>query len=149
MSALLNRKRTARPKTLVLGLRASGSPGACRPWPEPSTQIVGPMPARRSEDSDARVRQIHGTTVAAVPVMLGPRNAAVVTGFPWRWCRDTAKALGVPMIGYGRKRGIRPDAFLAALESSNRNRPAAEDPMSGAELAARLRQALGKVRVSR
>ncbi len=52
---------------------------------------------------------------SVLPLIIGPANAEAATGFPWRWCSDTAAALGVPRVGYNKKRGIR-DLFLAALE---------------------------------
>lgn len=62
--------------------------------------------------------------VRALPLIIGPLNAEAVTGFPYRWCRDTAARLGVPFVGAGRKRGIRADLFLAALERQPEEGPA-------------------------
>ncbi len=40
-------------------------------------------------------------------------------GQGYRWCRDTAHALGVPVINIGRKRLIPAAAFFAALEKAS------------------------------
>ncbi len=62
--------------------------------------------------------------VKALPIIIGPKNAEAATGFAYRWCRDTAARLGVPFVGAGRKRGIRADLFLAALEREQHTEPA-------------------------
>ncbi len=55
---------------------------------------------------------------SVLPLIIGPANAEAATGFPWRWCRDTAVALGVPRLGHNKKGGIRADLFVAALEKN-------------------------------
>lgn len=53
------------------------------------------------------------------PLLLGPKNCLAAIGADWRWCRDQARALGVPLVGVGRKQFVRADLFLAALEAAN------------------------------
>jgi hypothetical protein len=62
--------------------------------------------------------------VKVLPVLLGPKNTEAATGFSYRWVRDTATRLGVPFVGSGRKRAVRADLFLAALERE----PTVEEP---------------------
>jgi hypothetical protein len=72
--------------------------------------------------------------VAVLPVLLGPKNTEAATGFTYRWVRDTAARLGVPFVMAGRKRAVRADLFLAALEREQeparevRTKPALADP---------------------
>jgi hypothetical protein len=67
--------------------------------------------------------------IKPLPLLIGPRNAEAVTGFTYRWVRDTAAALGVPFVAFGRKRAVRADLFLAALERSpSRTGLPLEDP---------------------
>lgn len=55
---------------------------------------------------------------AVIPLLLGPANCESAVGFSWRFVRDHAPVLGVPIIGTGRKRCVRADLFVAALERS-------------------------------
>lgn len=72
--------------------------------------------------------------IAAIALIIGPLNAEAATGFNYRWCRDTAARLGVPFVGAGRKRGIRADLFIAALEREQQVRAADQDaPVDPAE----------------
>lgn len=50
------------------------------------------------------------------PIYIGPRNAEHVIGQSWRWCRDTARRLGVPVLRVGGKPLIRAVQFAMALE---------------------------------
>jgi hypothetical protein len=87
--------------------------------------------------------------VVSYPLIIGPKNAEAVTGFPWRWCRDTARRLCVPFIGHGRKQGVRADLFLAALESDEVKASDEERnirSLSSEDLSTRVRSLLGKVR---
>jgi len=88
-----------------------------------------------------------------LPLLVGPRNAEAVTGFPWRWCRDRAVALRVPFLGAGQKRALRADLFIAALERSGVT-PPESDTASPAVVdcgdpAATVRAMLGKRRAAR
>jgi len=82
------------------------------------------------------------SAVHVLPVVIGPGNALAATGWPWRHVRDHAEALGVPFVGAGRKRGVRADLFLAALERQGAQ-PATPDAVDQAE---QLRARLGKRR---
>ncbi len=55
---------------------------------------------------------------AVIPLLLGPANCESAVGLPWRFVRDHAPELGVPIIGTGRKRCVRADLFIEALERS-------------------------------
>ena len=93
--------------------------------------------------------------IKCLPLLIGPANAEAVTGFNWRWCRDSAASLGVPFVGRGRKRAIRADVFITALEQSGTVTPAVkrdierDAPLSlpsvvPADPAAAVRRLLGK-----
>jgi len=90
--------------------------------------------------------------VKPLPIIIGPANAEACTGFPWRWCRDQAVALGLPFVGAGKKRGIRADVFVEAMEKSgsytdgtDTNGVAAAPPtFTPADTAAHVRALLGK-----
>lgn len=81
------------------------------------------------------------------PLLLGPANALAVVGAPWRWVRDTARELGVPTIGAGKKRFVPAAAFVAALEAAGKTQcvdDAAEpETLDPAEA---VRRALGRQR---
>lgn len=55
-------------------------------------------------------------TVAVAALYLGPDNAEACVGYSWRWVRDTARELGVPLVQVGRRYLIPVEAFRAALE---------------------------------
>jgi hypothetical protein len=83
------------------------------------------------------------------PIIIGPKNAEAATGWPWRWVRDTARALGVPVIGYGKKLGVRADLFIAALERVGPGAVAPDGTLDlGDDAAEAVRRALGKRRRS-
>jgi hypothetical protein len=48
---------------------------------------------------------------------LGPKNTEAVVGHGWRWCRDHAKAWGVPVLRVDAKPLIPAAEFFAALEA--------------------------------
>lgn len=82
--------------------------------------------------------------VKALPVLIGPKNAVAVTGFPWRWVRDQSAQLGVPSVGAGRKRAVRADLFVAALERAEvTTQPDAANENTG-DAAAAVRALIGK-----
>ncbi len=86
--------------------------------------------------------------VLVAPFVVGPKNAEAATGWPWRWVRDTARALGVPIIGHGRKLGVRADLFLAALDRVDPCQVAPDGALDVADPAETVRRALGKRRRS-
>lgn len=51
-------------------------------------------------------------------LIIGPKNAEQLTGWPWRHVRDHARRLGVPILTLGRKHGIDAKAFFAAVRPS-------------------------------
>ena len=50
------------------------------------------------------------------PIFLGPANAEQAHGWPWRYVKERARQLGIPMLGTGKKLCVSSSAFLAALE---------------------------------
>jgi hypothetical protein len=83
------------------------------------------------------------------PLFIGPLNATAMTGHSWRWCRDTARRLGVSVINV---RGSSKSVIVAAelLDAIARDeqahaatRPTAPPPAPGsdAEYAALLERA--------
>jgi hypothetical protein len=82
------------------------------------------------------------------PLVVGPKNSEAATGWPWRWVRDTARALGVPIIGHGRKLGVRADQFLAALERLDQADVTPGGTIELTDPAEAVRRALGKRRRS-
>lgn len=86
--------------------------------------------------------------VLVMPLVVGPKNAEAATGWPWRWVRDTARALGVPFIGHGRKLGVRADLFLAALSRVAPADVTADGAIELSDPAEAVRRALGKRRRS-
>lgn len=124
-------------------------------WPDSSPDLPGgpthtPIEGVRGSGEIAKSGQrtlggSPGTARAVVhvmPITIGPGNALAATGFPWRWVRDQAEALGVPFVGCARKRGVRADLFLAALEQQGA-KPSTPEPVDHAE---QLRARLGKRR---
>lgn len=116
------------------------SPKRRRP---PPCQVRG---AETSEvDSSSKPLKIKPATVTTLPLLLGPANTEAATGFSYRWVRDTASRLGVPFVGAGRKRAVRADLFLEALE--RQVVPIAElsdFPVEASDPAATVRALLGK-----
>jgi hypothetical protein len=74
------------------------------------------------------------------PLLLGPKNCLAAIGADWRWCRDQARALGVPLVGSGRKQFVRADLFLAALEAASNDTAEPEDET---DAAAEIRRLVG------
>lgn len=73
------------------------------------------------------------------PVLLGPKNCEAAVGAPWRWVRDQAAVLGVPLVGSGRKQFVRADLFLAALEAANET----TEPPAELDAAEQVRRLIG------
>lgn len=57
------------------------------------------------------------------PALIGPRNCEAFIGQPWRWVRDTARRLGVPVLTVGGKSFVRAPEMLAALEREAASQP--------------------------
>jgi hypothetical protein len=89
----------------------------------------------------------HRLAVAALTI--GTENADAVIGRPWRWCVDTAVALGVPVITVRRRPVIPAQAFLDALMVAGTSLPPAAaapsepTPTPDPQDAAEVLQALG------
>lgn len=88
------------------------------------------------------------TRAAVIPLLLGPANCESAVGLPWRFVRDHAPELGVPIIGTGRKRCVRADLFIEALERSGAGdlpslAKAEPEPLDAAEA---VRRAIGVTR---
>lgn len=100
--------------------------------------------------SDTERHHASGTfrRVTSLPLLIGPKNAEAVTGFSWRWCRDAARRLAVPFVCHGRKRAIRADLFLAALESERDSAAGAteHEQLAPHDVSSRIRSMLGKTR---
>lgn len=84
---------------------------------------------------------------AVRPLTIGPRNAEAAVGQSWRWCRDHARAWGVPILRVDAKPIIPVDAFLTALESHAAVEGGATEHDEVDELEA-LRRRLGKRRTN-
>lgn len=87
-------------------------------------------------------REAAGTVA---PLLVGPGNALLVCGAPWRWVRDAASSLGVPFVEHGRKRLIPAAALLDALSRSK----ATDTPANDADPADAVRAMLALRRGSR
>ena len=84
-------------------------------------------------------------TAPVAPLTIGPKNAALVTGQSWRWVRDTAKRLGVPVHRTGGKPWLEPAQWLEAVRADAAPVEKEPDVVERDELAA-LRARFGKVR---
>jgi hypothetical protein len=84
-------------------------------------------------------------TAPVVPLTIGPKNAELVTGQPWRWVRDTARRLGVPVRRTGGKPWIEPAQWLEAVRADAAPVDAAPEVDERDELEA-MRRRFGKVR---
>jgi len=73
------------------------------------------------------------TAPAVQPLALGPANCAAIIGQPWRWTRDTARRLGVPVHRCAGKSWIEAETFLCALRAqSTEPKPPANDVAANA-----------------
>jgi hypothetical protein len=81
------------------------------------------------------------------PITIGPGNAVGMTGVSWRWLRDNARRLGVPIWHVGGKSMIPAAALLRALERA----AAQQEPheLTDEEERQRLRSQLGMERIPR
>jgi len=82
---------------------------------------------------------------AVAPIYIGPQNCEHVLGQNWRWTRDTAKRLGVPVLRVGGKPLIRVAELVPALERDAGQEPAAAIDDDELE---QMRATLGLVRIS-
>jgi hypothetical protein len=72
---------------------------------------------------------------------LGPKNAEAVVGHPWRWCRDHARAWGVPVLTVDRKTCIPTEPFFAALEAHAVKQPELDELSELEAMRERVRRA--------
>jgi hypothetical protein len=98
------------------------------------------MPARE----EARMK-IHMVQDSLAPITIGPGNAVGMTGVPWRWLRDNARRLGVPIWRVGGKSMIPAAPLLRALEREAGNEQPRE--LTDEEERQRLRVELGMERI--
>ena len=82
------------------------------------------------------------------PLILGPANSESATGWPWRFVKERARALGVPVLGSGKKQGVSASAFLAALERAPALDQHAPSPLTAEQAAEQVRAMLGKARLA-
>jgi hypothetical protein len=82
--------------------------------------------------------------IEVAPVAIGPKNAEVMAGVPWRWIIDHADELGIEFITVGAKRVVMADELRRALEGRRAANPEPE-VSEETELEA-MRRRLGKVR---
>ena len=99
------------------------------------------------ESSDQRLKPMRGADEAVAPITIGPRNAVGMTGVPWRWLRDNAARLGVPIWRVGGKSMIPATPLLRALEREAADQQPRE--LTDEEERQRLRGELGMERVPR
>ena len=84
-----------------------------------------------------------GSTIA--PITIGPGNAVGMTGVSWRWLRDNAERLGVPIWRVGGKSMIPAAPLLRALERVAAQHEPRE--LTDEEERQRLRSQLGMERI--
>ena len=60
------------------------------------------------------------------PIFIGPKNAELACGVPWRWLRDFAAREGVPLIRVGGKSMIPVRPLVAALQRAAAANPTRE-----------------------
>ena len=91
------------------------------------------------------VVRIERSTEAVIPITIGPRNAVEMTGVSWRWLRDSAQRLGVPIWRVGGKSVIPAGPLLQALKRE----AAMQEPrvLSDEEEREQLRRLLGMERI--
>jgi hypothetical protein len=79
------------------------------------------------------------------PITIGPGNAVGMTGVSWRWLRDNAGRLGVPIWRIGGKSMIPAAPLLRALEREAAQQESREP--TDEEVRQRLRSQLGMERI--
>ena len=69
-----------------------------------------------SESWERGLTQTRRADAVIAPITIGPGNAVGMTGVSWRWLRDNAGRLGVPIWRVGGKSMIPAASLLPALE---------------------------------
>lgn len=92
-----------------------------------------------------QLKPVRTAEVAISPITIGPRNAVDMTGVSWRWLRDNAQRLGVPIWRVAGKSMIPAAPLLRALERE----AAQQEPraLTDEEERERLRRQLGMERI--
>jgi hypothetical protein len=98
-----------------------------------------------SDSSELRLKPIRRLQDAIAPLTIGPANAAGMTGVSWRWLRDNAERLGVPIWRVGGKSMIPAAPLLRALEREAAQQEPRE--LTDEEERQRLRSQLGMERI--
>ena len=95
--------------------------------------------------SDPRLMPLRRALEVVAPITIGPGNALGMTGVSWRWLRDNAKRLGVPIWRFGGKSLIPAAPLLQALErEAGRQEPR---ELTDEEERQKLRRELGMERI--
>lgn len=96
-------------------------------------------------DCEPRLKPLKRAEATIIPITIGPRNAVEMTGLSWRWLRDNAARLRVPVWRVGGKSMIPAAPLLAALELE----AAAQEPreLTDEEEREKLRRSLGMERI--
>lgn len=82
---------------------------------------------------------------SVAPITIGPSNAVEMTGVSWRWLRDNAGRLGVPIWRVGGKSVIPAAPLLQALEREAAQQEPRE--LTDEEERQKLRSQLGMERI--
>ena len=98
-----------------------------------------------SDRLEQRLKPIARAQHALAPITIGPGNAVGMSGVPWRWLRDNARRLGVPIWRVGGKSMIPAAPLLRALEREAGNEQPRE--LTDEEERQRLRVELGMERI--
>ena len=98
-----------------------------------------------SDNLELRLKPMRRAQDAIAPLTIGPANAVGMTGVSWRWLRDNAERLGVPIWQVGGKRMIPAAALLRALEREAAQQEPRE--LTDEEERQRLRSQLGMERI--
>ena len=100
-----------------------------------------------ADGSELPLKPMRRAEGAIAPITIGPGNAVGMTGVPWRWLRDNAGRLGVPIWRVGGKSVIPAAPLLQALEREAAQQEPRE--LTDEEERQRLRGQLGMERIPR
>ena len=94
---------------------------------------------------EPQLKPIKRAGESIAPLTIGPGNAVEMTGVSWRWLRDNAERLGVPIWRVGGKSMIPAGPLFEALQREAAPKEPRE--LSDAEERENLRHQLGMQRV--
>lgn len=80
------------------------------------------------------------------PIYVTPKNCELALGVKWRWARETALELGVPIIRRGAKTLIVAAPLVEALRAAAEREAAARAPKTDEDERDQMRAQLGLVR---